>query len=109
MMSTRMSLSLTALRNLPELTLRFLRPDSSYPLHAPAPSAEPLPKGTEAPKALPLLGHVSMLNTLCLVRADEEHGLPRDLIVTGDRDEHVRVSRFPKGHVIERFLWGSKK
>ncbi|ORY51213.1 hypothetical protein BCR35DRAFT_356084 [Leucosporidium creatinivorum] len=81
----------------------------SYPLHAPAPPAEPLPKGTEAPKHLPLLGHVSMLNTLCLVRADQEHGLPRDLIVTGDRDEHVRVSRFPKGHVIERFLWGSKK
>jgi tRNA (guanine-N(7)-)-methyltransferase subunit TRM82 len=84
-------------------------PRFSYPLHAPAPPAEPLPKGTEATKALPLLGHVSMLNTLCLVRADEEHGLPRDLIVTGDRDEHVRVSRFPKGHVIERFLWGSKK
>lgn len=58
---------------------------------------------------MPLLGHVSMLNTLCLVPADTAAGLPRDLIVTGDRDEHVRVSRFPKGHIIEQFLWGSKK
>lgn len=58
---------------------------------------------------MPILGHVSMLNTLAFVPADVTAGIPRALIITGDRDEHVRVSRFPNGHVIESYLWGSKK
>ncbi|GAA5890135.1 hypothetical protein JCM6882_009238 [Rhodosporidiobolus microsporus] len=78
-----------------------------YPLH-PA----PIPAGTkpaDIPKPLPILGHVSMLNALALIPAAVEHGIPRDWIATGDRDEHVRFSRFPEGHVIEKYGWGSKQ
>ncbi|SCZ87756.1 BZ3500_MvSof-1268-A1-R1_Chr2-3g05224 [Microbotryum saponariae] len=63
----------------------------------------------KTPKAQPILGHVSMLNALVHVPAAPEYGLPHDLIVTGDRDEHVRVSRYPQGHIIDKFLWGSEK
>jgi hypothetical protein len=52
------------------------------------------------PEHLPILGHVSMLNCLTLI--------PGGYIATGDRDEHVRISKFPLGHVIKGFLWGSK-
>ncbi|GAA5832610.1 hypothetical protein JCM11251_001386 [Rhodosporidiobolus azoricus] len=78
-----------------------------YPLH-PA----PIPAGTkpsEIPKPQPILGHVSMLNTLALIPKNEAHGLERDWIATGDRDEHVRISRLPMGHVIEKYGWGSKQ
>lgn len=47
-----------------------------------------------------------MLNALVLIPASSTS---RALIISGDRDEHVRVSRFPRGHNIEKFLWGSKK
>ena len=92
--------------------LRATRPDScpflprSFPLHAPV-----IPEGTkpeDVAKPQPVLGHVSMLNTMTLIPADPAHGIPRDWIATGDRDEHVRISRFPAGHVIEKFGWGSK-
>ncbi|GAA6010797.1 hypothetical protein JCM10207_005847 [Rhodosporidiobolus poonsookiae] len=78
-----------------------------YPLsYTPPP---PAPKGTPAaPKPQPILGHVSMLNTLALIPASPAHGLDKDWIATGDRDEHVRISRFPMGHVIEKYGWGSK-
>ena len=62
----------------------------------------------------PLLGHVSLLTAMLLLDdADPVRGttgqasLPR--IVTADRDEHVRVSRWPQGWRIERFLLGQKK
>lgn len=50
-----------------------------------------------------------MLNALALVPAAPEFGIPTDWIVTGDRDEHNRVSHFPKGYIIDKFLWGSTK
>jgi len=47
-----------------------------------------------------------MLTSLALVPATDGQ---RALIATGDRDEHIRVARFPNGHNIERFLFGSTK
>ncbi|KAK1730710.1 hypothetical protein CaCOL14_002808 [Colletotrichum acutatum] len=48
------------------------------------------------------IGHVSMLTALTL--ASKGH---RRYIITADRDEHIRVSRFmPHAHVIEGFCLG---
>ncbi|GAA5935205.1 hypothetical protein JCM1841_006444 [Sporobolomyces salmonicolor] len=81
-----------------------------FPLIAPvepAPTSTPAPASKDdTPKYAPVLGHVSMLNTLALIPAREKGG--KSYIATGDRDEHVRVSRFPEGWVVEGFLWGSK-
>ncbi|KAI7849575.1 WD40-repeat-containing domain protein [Circinella umbellata] len=53
----------------------------------------------EAEKLEPIVGHVSMVTDMTLSK-DEK------FIVTSDRDEHIRVSRYPNGYNIENFCLG---
>ncbi|KAJ7580167.1 WD40 repeat-like protein [Mycena floridula] len=48
-----------------------------------------------------VLGHASLLTTFLLA----DNG---KFIITADRDEHIRVSWYPQGHVIEAFCLGNK-
>jgi tRNA (guanine-N(7)-)-methyltransferase subunit TRM82 len=48
---------------------------------------------------LPILGHVSILTDMVVAG---------DRVITADRDEHVRVSHFPKSYIIEHFLLAHK-
>lgn len=53
-----------------------------------------------------LLGHVSMLTDVLLTTYTTD-GNSRQLIITSDRDEHLRISRgLPQAHVIERYCLG---
>ncbi|OTB08833.1 hypothetical protein M426DRAFT_7551 [Hypoxylon sp. CI-4A] len=51
-----------------------------------------------------VLGHVSMLTSLVLATASSSG---KQYIITGDRDEHIRVSRGPpQAHIIETYCLG---
>ncbi|KAI8080124.1 WD40-repeat-containing domain protein [Gilbertella persicaria] len=50
-------------------------------------------------KLKPIVGHVSMVTDM-LLTPDEKY------VITSDRDEHIRVSRFPNGYNIESFCLG---
>ncbi|KAG0306031.1 tRNA (guanine-N(7)-)-methyltransferase non-catalytic subunit trm82, partial [Dissophora globulifera] len=47
----------------------------------------------------PILGHVSMATDLALTKDNK-------YIITSDRDEHIRISQYPKGHNIETYCLG---
>lgn len=52
----------------------------------------------------PILGHVSMLTDIVTVR----HG-SQDYVVTSDRDEHIKISQFPKTYIVENWLFGHRE
>lgn len=57
-----------------------------------------------------LLGHVSMVTSLAFIPAAKPTAPPA-FIITGDRDEHIRISRWGSkrmAYVIDRFLQGSE-
>lgn len=56
-------------------------------------------------KLVPILGHVSMLT--CVQNAIDENG--HEVIMTADRDEHIRISYYPKSYVIKKILFAHKE
>lgn len=51
-----------------------------------------------------IIGHVSLLTDMCFAEKDG-----RRYILTADRDEHIRLSRYiPQAHIIESFCLGHK-
>ena len=54
-----------------------------------------------------ILGHVSLLTDLTCVSIISDNGVPRDYVLTCDRDEHIRISRgHPQAHIIENYCLG---
>jgi tRNA (guanine-N(7)-)-methyltransferase subunit TRM82 len=57
-----------------------------------------------------ILGHVSMLLCLSTVTLPADHpeaaGKEKTWVLTGDRDEHIRVTRYPQSYVIDGFCLG---
>lgn len=53
-----------------------------------------------------LLGHVSMLVDILAITLPNKEGRDRTYVLTADRDEHIRVSRYPQSFVIEGFCLG---
>lgn len=82
-----------------------------YPLHPHPASSDLLTKRTTFevtadpslnPDGTLLLGHTSPLTSLALAPGE-------GFVVSSDRDEHVRISRYPEGSIAERFLVGHTK
>ena len=83
----------------------------SYPLHPLSTSADVANTERKVdlhadpalnPDGKLILGHTSPITALFLT-GDERY------VVTSDRDEHIRISRYPQGEIVERFLMGHKQ
>jgi len=57
----------------------------------------------------PVVGHVSMLTSMLLLDGAQHQQDGQSRIITADRDEHIRVSKWPQGWEIEEYLLGQKK
>ena len=55
-----------------------------------------------------LLGHVSLLTGVAIA-AVEVASRQRQFILTSDRDEHIRVSRYPQAHIIHGYCLGFRE
>lgn len=56
-------------------------------------------------KALvPILGHVSMLSDVFVAEHDN-----KQYVLTGDRDEHIKITHFPKSYVVKQWLFGHRE
>lgn len=53
---------------------------------------------------VPILGHVSMLSDVLVA---EHEG--RQYILTGDRDEHIKVTCYPESYVVKHWLFGHRE
>ncbi|KAK6461648.1 WDR repeat protein putative transfer RNA methyltransferase [Scheffersomyces coipomensis] len=54
-------------------------------------------------KLNPILGHVSMLSEVLITKYNG-----KKFIITGDRDEHIRITNYPKTYVIKDWLFGAE-
>lgn len=50
---------------------------------------------------LPILGHVSMLSDVLVTELNV-----KKFVLSGDRDEHIRVTNYPKAYVVKNWLFG---
>lgn len=55
----------------------------------------------EEKELVPILGHVSMLSDVIIA----EHN-NKQFILTGDRDEHIKVTHYPQSYVVKHWLFG---
>ena len=55
-----------------------------------------------------LLGHVSLLTDVVVARSVVSSKI-QNFVLTADRDEHIRVSRYPQSHIINGFCLGHRE
>lgn len=52
----------------------------------------------------PILGHVSMLSEVLITSYNG-----KKFVLTGDRDEHIKISNYPKAYVVKSWLFGHRE
>ncbi|CAI4058355.1 Trm82p SKDI_04G3860 [Saccharomyces kudriavzevii IFO 1802] len=52
----------------------------------------------------PILGHVSMLTDVHMMKDSTGH----TFLITSDRDEHIKISHYPQCFIVDKWLFGHK-